>query len=199
MSPAAKSAPRRRLDHEQVVAAAEEIVDELGWDRLTMAALATRVGTKGPSLYNHVASLEDLKRELQERTIRMIGRELVVATMGRAGRDSFLELARTYRDFVRRYPERYLGMTRMPIVDQAAFAVAARDANEALLAVVRSYGVPEEHLLLAQLATFAALHGALSLEVSGFLGDVIDPAQIFDTLVDSTEQRLAALHRDQVA
>ena len=199
MSPAAKSAPRRRLDREQVLAAAEEIVDELGWDKLTMAALAARVGTKGPSLYNHVASLEDLRRELQERTIRLIGRELVVATMGRAGRDSFIELARTYRDFVRRYPERYLGMTRMPIEDQAAFAVAAEDANEALAAVVRSYHVPDEHLLLAQLATFAALHGALSLEVSGFLGDLIDPAEIFDTIVDSTEQRLAALPREQVA
>jgi len=199
VSPAAKSAPRRRLDHEQVVAAAEEIVDELGWDRLTMAALAARLGTKAPSLYNHVASLEDLKRELQERTIRMIGRELVPATMGRAGRESFLELARTYREFVLRYPERYLGMTRMPIVDQAAFAVAARDANEALAAVVRSYHVPEEHLLLAQLATFAALHGALSLEVSGFLGDLIDSHHIFDTLVDSTEQRLASLPREEVA
>ena len=199
MSPAPKNGPRRRLDHEQVVAAAEDIVDDLGWDRLTMAALASHLGTKGPSLYNHVAGLEDLKRELQERTIRMIGRELVVATMGRAGRDSFLELARTYRNFVLRYPERYLGMTRMPIVDQAAFALAAEDANNALLAVVRSYHVPEEHLLLAQLATFAALHGALSLEVSGFLGDVIDSAQIFDTLVDSTEQRLASLRRDQVA
>src|SRR6476659_6492490 len=75
--------PRPRLNHEQVVAAAEAIVDELGWDRLTMAALAARLETKGPSLYNHVAGLEDLRAELQQRTIRLLGRDLVAATMGR--------------------------------------------------------------------------------------------------------------------
>ncbi|MCI3948521.1 MAG: hypothetical protein K0R11_455, partial [Acidimicrobiales bacterium] len=39
-----------RLDHERVVAAAEQVVDELGWDQLTMAALAAALGAKGPSL-----------------------------------------------------------------------------------------------------------------------------------------------------
>ena len=45
-----------------------------------------------------------------------------------------------YRDFVRRHPNRYDGMTRAPI-DREGLARASSQANEALLAVVRSYGV----------------------------------------------------------
>src|SRR4051794_25234481 len=50
--------PRRRLDRTQVLVAAEAIVDEHGWDELTMARLAAALGIKVPSLYNHVPSLD---------------------------------------------------------------------------------------------------------------------------------------------
>jgi AcrR family transcriptional regulator len=179
----------RRLDREQVAAAAEAIVDELGWDRLTMAALAGALGTTGPSLYNHVSSLEALRGELQQRTMRALGAELVAAALARSGRDGFLALAAAYRSFVRRHPNRYDGATRAP-VDRDGLLAASTPANEALLAVVRSYGVPADDALTAQLGAFAALHGVVTLEVSGFLGDVVDPAALYDTVVAAVERQL---------
>jgi AcrR family transcriptional regulator len=182
----------RRLDREQVVAAAEAVVDELGWDRLTMAALATALGTTGPSLYNHVRGLDALRGELQQRTMRALGRELVVAALARSGRDGFLALAAAYRGFVRRHPNRYDGATRAP-VDRDGLLAASAAANDALLAVVRSYGVPAHDALTAQLGAFAALHGVVTLEVSGFLGDVVDPDVLYDTVVAAVERQLTAL------
>jgi AcrR family transcriptional regulator len=183
---------RPRLDREQVVLAAESIVDALGWDGLTMAALAAQLGAKSPSLYNHVASLDALRADLQQRTMRRLGQELVTAAMGRAGRDGFLELARAYRAFVHRHPHRYEGATRAPI-DRDAFADAAQPASEALLAVVRSYGVTPDDALLAQLAVFSSLHGAVALEVGGFYGGAVDHDSLYDLVVAAAERQLAEL------
>ena len=184
--------PGPRLDHEQVVGAAEQVVDELGWDHLTMAALAAALGAKGPSLYNHVSSLEALRAELQQRTMRQLGVELVGAALARSGRDGFLALASAYRAFVKRHPNRYDGATRAPI-DRDGLLAASAQANQALLAVVRSYGVRAADDLPAQLGAFAALHGVVTLEVSGFLGDVVDPDVLYGTVVAAVERQLTAL------
>ena len=144
------------------MAAAERVVDELGWDHLTMAALAGALGTTGPSLYNHVASLEALRGELQQRTMRQLGDALVRAALARGGRQGLLALSDAYRAFVRHHPHRYDGATRTP-VDREGMAAAATQANGALLAVVRSYGVDPDDALLAQLGVFAALHGVVTL------------------------------------
>ena len=181
-----------RLDHERVVAAAERVVDELGWDHLTMAALAGALGTTGPSLYNHVASLEALRGELQQRTMQQLGDELVAAALARSGREGFLALAAAYRAFVHRHPNRYDGATRAPVDRDGMLGASAR-ANGALLAVVRSYGVEPDDALVAQLGAFAALHGVVTLEVSGFLGDTVDPDVLYETVVTAVERQLTAL------
>jgi AcrR family transcriptional regulator len=182
---------RPRLDREQVVVAAEAIVDEAGWDGLTMAALAVRLGMRAPSLYNHVANIEALRAEVQNRTMLQLGRELANAAMGRAGRDGFAEMALTYRSYARRYPHRYDGVTRAPI-DRDAFGAAAEPANAALSAIVRSYGVEPDEILLAQLAVFASLHGAVALEINGFFANVIDPDRLYDSVVDAADRHLLA-------
>jgi len=65
-----KSAARpAKLSREIIVNAALTFLDREGWDALTINALATQLGTKGPSLYNHVDSLEDLRRTVRMRVI----------------------------------------------------------------------------------------------------------------------------------
>ena len=172
--------------------AAEDIVDESGWDSLTMAALAASVGMRSPSLYNHVANLDSLRAEVQVRTMRRLGTELASAAMGRVGRSGFVEMASTYRAFALRQPHRYDGATRTPI-DRTAFQEASEPANGALAAIVRSYGVAPERVLLAQLGVFAALHGAVALEIHGFFGDVVDGDQLYDSVVDAADRHLTAL------
>ncbi len=60
------SARSSKLSRDVIVNAALSFLDREGWDALTINALATHLGTKGPSLYNHVQSLDDLRR-----TVRM--------------------------------------------------------------------------------------------------------------------------------
>ena len=45
-----------KLSRDSIVNAALTFLDREGWDALTINALATQLGTKGPSLYNHVTA-----------------------------------------------------------------------------------------------------------------------------------------------
>ena len=58
-----------RLSRDSIVNAALTFLDREGWDTLTINALANQLGTKGPSLYNHVQSLDDLRRTVRMRVI----------------------------------------------------------------------------------------------------------------------------------
>ena len=63
MTTRARSAAK--LSREAIVNAALTFLDREGWDALTINALAIQLGTKGPSLYNHVDSLDDLRRTVR--------------------------------------------------------------------------------------------------------------------------------------
>lgn len=51
---------RRTLDRPRVVAAALSLLEEAGFDGLSMRALAARLGVRAPSLYRHVRDKEEL-------------------------------------------------------------------------------------------------------------------------------------------
>src|ERR1700678_437857 len=103
-----------RLSREIIVNAALTFLDREGWDALTINALATQLGTKGPSLYNHVDSLEDLRRTVRTRVIGDIIGLLNTVGAGRTRDDAVLVMAGAYRSYAHHHPGRYSAFTRMP-------------------------------------------------------------------------------------
>src|ERR1700730_16668492 len=117
---AASSRPRgparpARLSRDSIINAALTFLDREGWDALTINALATQLGTKGPSLYNHVVSLEDLRRTVRMRVIADIVTMLGRVAEGRVGDDAVLVMASAYRSYAHHHPGRYSAFTRMPL------------------------------------------------------------------------------------
>ena len=181
-SPETADPVRKRLDHEQVLVAAEALVDKDGWRQLTMTALANELGVKVPSLYNHVPNLEALRGELQNRTLRELGTQLNRKAMGRTGPTAMRALAATFRRFANEVPNRY-DLATQEAIDAEGFAEASADAGAALAAVIRSYGIDDTSLEL-QLSSFAALHGVIVLEHASFFPPTIDPDRMFEMVLD---------------
>src|ERR1700758_4599680 len=101
-----------RLSREVIVNAALTFLDREGWDALTINALAAQLGTKGPSLYNHVSSLDDLRRTVRMRIIDDIITMLNRVADGRARDDAVLVMACPYRSYAHHPPGRYSSFTR---------------------------------------------------------------------------------------
>jgi len=171
-----------RVDRSLILETAEALVDRDGWRQLTITALATKLGVRGPSLYHHVDGIDGLLGELQVRALGDLGAELQRAAMGRAGRDGMRALASVLRDFAARSPGRYDLAMREPF-DERAVLRASTAASEALSAVIASFGVAEASLEL-QLSCLATLHGVLALDRSGLMTSAVDTTAVYDRAVD---------------
>jgi AcrR family transcriptional regulator len=172
-----------RLSREIIVNAALTFLDREGWEALTINALATQLGTKGPSLYNHVDSLEDLRRTVRIRVIDDIIMMLTRVGEGRARDDAVLVMASAYRSYAHHHPGRYSAFTRMPLGgDDPEYTAATRGAATPVIAVLSSYGLDLEQAFYAALEFWSALHGFVLLEMTGVM-DEIDTDSVFSDMV----------------
>ena len=172
-----------RLSRDSIVNAALTFLDREGWDALTINALATQLGTKGPSLYNHVQSLEDLRRTVRMRVVGDIIDMLNTVGQGRTRDDAVTAMASAYRSYAHHHPGRYSAFTRMPLGgDDPEFTDATRAAAGPVIAVLASYGLDGEDAFYAALEFWSAMHGFVLLEMTGAMNG-IDTDAVFTDMV----------------
>ncbi len=180
---ALRERPRPGLGEAAVIRAAAALVDAEGVNALTLSRLAARLGVRIPSLYNHVAGLEDVRRGVALLGMRELTAALTRGAVGRAGEDGVVALAEAYRLFAHERPGLYDATLRAPDPTDSLL----QEASGELMAVVRAvltpyglHGVNETHALRA----FRSLvHGFVSLErVRGF-GLPVDLDESFHHLV----------------
>jgi len=172
-----------KLSREAIVNAALTFLDREGWDALTINALAIQLGTKGPSLYNHVDSLDDLRRTVRMRVIDDILGMLNAVGDGRTRDDAVSSMASAYRSYAHHHPGRYSAFTRMPLGgDDPEFTGATRAAAEPVISVLQSYGLEGEGAFYAALEFWSAMHGFVLLEMTGAMNG-IDADAVFTDMV----------------
>jgi AcrR family transcriptional regulator len=178
---------RAGLTAERVVSAAADLADEVGFENVSLSALARGFGVKDASLYSHVRNLQDLRT----RVAFLAGGEMVdriaVAVAGRAGQDALAAFADAYRAYALKHPGRYAA-TRIRI-DQALIAdsPALRRTAEITYGMLRDYGLEEPDLTDAVRLLRSTFHGYCALESTGGFGAPRDVRR-------SWERAVAALH-----
>ncbi|MDY6998795.1 MAG: WHG domain-containing protein [Actinomycetota bacterium] len=185
---AARPPRSARLSRDSIVNAALTFLDREGWDALTINALAHQLGTKGPSLYNHVHSLDDLRRTVRMRVVGDIIDMLTTVGRGRTPDDAVTVMASAYRSYAHHHPGRYSAFTRMPLGgDDPEFTEATHAAAAPVIAVLSAYGLDAEAAFYAALEFWSAMHGFVLLEMTGVMNG-IDTDAVFTDMV----MRLAA-------
>lgn len=191
--------PRVGLNRGAVVELALAIVDESGFDGLRLAAVAGRAGVAVPSLYKHVASLADLRREVALASIRELTGELTQSAVGRSGGEALRAMATAYRSYARSRPGRYASTQIAPAPDDTALAEAAGATVDVVAAVLAGCGVAPAHGLDAVRAVRAGLHGFVTLELGGGFGLPDDVDASFAFLVDAIESGIATVGAEPAA
>lgn len=187
--------PRVGLNRAAVVSVAVELVDDggtTGFADLTLAALASRLGVAVPSLYKHVASLADLRREIAIMCVDQLTEVISRASTGLAGRDAIRGMALAIREFAHRYPARYaatqvaatqVAANRDDQLDDALAAAGGR-AVDVTAAVLRGFDLPPELTIDAIRVIRSSLHGFVVLELGGGFGLPNDLDRSFALLVE---------------
>jgi AcrR family transcriptional regulator len=207
------------LSHDRVVAEAAAVADELGLDRLTLAAVATRLGVRVPSLYKHVGGLDALRGDLAVLGVRELTSAVSRAAVGRAGRDALHAIADAYRGYATAHPGRYAAGVRGPGPEDAELVAANEALITVLLAALRAYGIAADASSFGRLLTGggpagpddgrpvtdaidavralrAAIHGFVTLEAAGGFGLARPLDATYRRMIDALGSAFAAWAED---
>lgn len=175
---------RAGLNREIVVRAAAELLDAVAGREVTLAEVASRLGVRTPSLYNHIGGQEELRRELALLGLRELGARLGRAAIGKAGEEALLAIGDAYRAFAKERPGLYLATLRAPAPDDAAHLAASQEILDVLHLVLAPYGLGPEEEVHAIRGLRGLAHGFVALELAGAFGLPVD--------TDASYQRLLA-------
>ncbi|WUJ69848.1 TetR/AcrR family transcriptional regulator [Kribbella soli] len=158
---------RAGLTGERLAQAGAELADEVGFDQVTVSALARQFGVQVASLYSHVRSSADLKARIATVALNELGDQASTAVAGRAGRDALSALADVYRDYARKHPGRYAATRFVPDSPAPEHVDSGRRHSELVRAVLRGYDLDEPAQTDAVRLLGSTIHGYIQLESAG--------------------------------
>jgi AcrR family transcriptional regulator len=186
--------PRAGLDPTSVTEAGAALADEIGFDQLSMALLAERLGVRTPSLYKHVDGLADLVHRIAVLASVELGDVVRDATQGRAGGDALTAAARAMRTYVKEHPGRYAaGNGARATGPEDPLTPAITRLLDSLAAVLRGYHLEPDQEIHALRMLRSMLHGFATLEVDGGFRFDTDVDDSFTWMVDLVDRGLTSL------
>jgi AcrR family transcriptional regulator len=154
------------LNAERLARAGAELADEVGFEHVTVSALARRFDVKVASLYSHVKNSHDLKVRIALIALEELADRAAEALAGRAGKDALAALGNVYRDYAREHPGRYAA-AQFRLDPEAAAASAGIRHAQMTRALLRGYDLTEPDQTHAVRLLGSVFHGYVSLEMGG--------------------------------
>jgi AcrR family transcriptional regulator len=157
---------RAGLTTERLTQAGAELADEVGFDKVTLTALARRFDVKVASLYSHLKNSQDLKTKIALLALEELADQGAAALAGRAGKDALTAFANVYRTYAREHPGRYAA-TQLRLDPETAAASAGGRHAQMMRAILRGYDLTEPDQTNAVRLLGSVFHGYVSLEMGG--------------------------------
>lgn len=173
------------LTLEQVVAAAAEIADRDGLDALSLASVASKLGVRSPSLYNHVEGLAGLRRQLSIHASSLLTADLTASVEGLESTQALRAITKQLRSFAHRHPGLYDSFLPAPTPEQdPELAAALAQPTRVVAAVFVGMGVDPATVVPLMRALRASVHGFVDIELRGGFGLPEDIDDSFTTTID---------------
>ena len=174
----------QRLDRAAVVQVAVELADTAGdVERVTLAQVAEQLGIRIPSLYNHIAGLPGLRRDVTLLSLRALSERIQSAAVGRSGDEAILSIAHAIRAFAQAHPGQYTATIRaVDPADEELHTIAERLVRT-LVQVLAAYQFSETDALHAIRGLRSVIHGFVALEAGGGFGLPLDLDESFQRLL----------------
>ncbi|GAA4492022.1 TetR-like C-terminal domain-containing protein [Actinoallomurus oryzae] len=156
---------RAGLSAVRLTEAAAEMADEVGFEHVTVSALARRFGVKDASLYSHVKNLRDLRVRVALLAGEEMTERIAIAVAGRAGKEALVAFADAYRRYALDHPGRYAATQMRITPEEAAGSVGLRRSIELTHGMLHAYGLAEPDVTDAGRLLRATFHGYIHLEL----------------------------------
>ncbi|CAN5177981.1 TetR/AcrR family transcriptional regulator [soil metagenome] len=187
--------PRAGLSNDAVIEEASSILDEHGFEGLTLAALAENLGVRIPSLYKHVDGMPAIQRGIMIAAKTSLSNTLGHAAIGKSRDEAITALSIAYRNWALGHPGQYPMTVRAPIAGDEQDLVASTALVTVVFTVLAGYELRGDDAVDATRFLRAALHGFVALETGGAFELPVDLEHSFQRLVESVVTALATWSR----
>lgn len=96
-----------RVTKEAVIQATSDIADKDGLNKVSLKVVAEKLNIRTPSLYNHIASLEALLREVAHKGMRTMNDQMIQAAVGNSGGEAIKAIGIAYLSYMLSHPGIY--------------------------------------------------------------------------------------------
>ena len=96
-----------RVTKEAVIQAASDIADADGLNNVSLKVVAEKLNIRTPSLYNHIAGLDDLLREVAHKGMKTMNEQMTHSAIGNSGDTAIKSISVVYFNYVITHPGIY--------------------------------------------------------------------------------------------
>ena len=175
---------RAGLDRNLIIERAAKLANEIGCDNVTLKLIAEEFGVQTPSLYNHVKSLDDLKKGLMLYGWKQLEEKLIFAVVGVSGYEAMRAMCYAFYEYAISNPGVFNAMLWYNKFQDEETINATKQLFIVLFKIMGTLNISEEkinHLI----RTFRGfLEGYALLTNNGAFGNPISIRESFELSVE---------------
>lgn len=156
------------LSREVIVETAAQMVRETPFQQISVNELARTLGVKPASLYNHIASAEDIRTEVGLYAARKLIRETREAVAGKMRQDALMAFAKAYRNFERDNPGLYFYIIHLHDAEDSRLREAAAAIIQPIIEILKEYGLTQTQCCHWQRVFRSMMHGFIVQQRHGY-------------------------------
>ncbi|WP_088043707.1 TetR/AcrR family transcriptional regulator [Bacillus sp. EAC] len=156
--------PRIGLNFNELLKKSIEIVDNEGWEALTISYLAKKLTIQPPSIYNHIKNLDELKNKVAIYGITQLYDQLEASVKSKDKDEAIYSLAFAYIDFARNHPGLYQATLSSNHTLGNEYHSMGKKILELIFNVLNPFKLSEIDLIHTVRGLRSILHGFVSLE-----------------------------------
>ncbi len=172
---------RTKLTRLIIETVAAEIADLNGLEKVTLSAVANRLGVRKPSLYNHIDGLPELRAQLAIGGTNQLKLKISEAAIGKAKHEAIFAIAAAYRSFAHQRPGLYRAIVSSPDRDNLELKTAIQSLMMVIKTVLEPYHLVESTHAVRCLRSL--MHGFVSLEAEGWFVAPADKEESYRCLI----------------
>lgn len=175
---------RAGLDRNIIIARTAQLANEIGLENITLKLIAKEFGVQTPSLYNHIRSLEDLKKQLMLYGWKQMEEKIIRAVCGVSGYDALREICYVFYDYAVANPGVFNAMLWYNRFEDEETREATDDLYQIIFKVMEFMKISQDNAnhLIRTFRSF--LEGFALLVNNGAFGNPISIKKSFDLSVD---------------
>lgn len=182
--------PRQGLNTETVVKTAALLIEENGYESLTLHKLASKLNVKPASLYTHIQGIDELYVLLANMALKQLSSMMLDAAKGKKRGAALRAIATAYCEYVKQNPELYRIIMKIPHSNSEELVKTGRAVKSILFDVLSQYTKENDKIILYSRYYHSILHGFVSLNQMGFFDDVLSTDTSLSNIINNFIRQL---------